>query len=369
MRGLYITLINLLQPGNLGVTKVRGQINAFQKLGCEVDWIYEKNNNIFIENKYIGKRSMNYIGVNNFFIKIKQFLKQNKNTYDFVYIRYMPSNLGLLYLLKYLKKRNIKVFLEIPTYPYYPEMQKNVKSIIYKKIDQFITMRLKKYVFKIILTTEVDLLFGIDTITINNSIDPDIITFNEKKVHSTINLMGLANIQRWHGYDKVIQALDHYYKSKKCTEIVKFYIVGAGNEGVINQLKNAVEVYGLEEYVIFCGPKVASELDDIYSIMDIGISSLALDRAGGGHNPVKTKEYLGKGLPVIIGYEDKLLNNEIPFVFNILSNDNQLDILEVIDWYKSLQITSKEIREFACRNLSWKSEMSKIINSLEAKDE
>ncbi len=36
MRGLYITLINLLQPGNLGATKVKGQINAFNKLGLSL---------------------------------------------------------------------------------------------------------------------------------------------------------------------------------------------------------------------------------------------------------------------------------------------------------------------------------------------
>ena len=52
MRGLYITLINLLQPGNLGATKVKGQINAFNKLGCELDWIYEKNNEIFFGEEF-----------------------------------------------------------------------------------------------------------------------------------------------------------------------------------------------------------------------------------------------------------------------------------------------------------------------------
>lgn len=369
MKGLYITLINLLQPGNLGLTKVKGQINAFKNLGCEMDWIYEKETTIFLNDEIIGKRELSYKGVNQFFLKIRDYLKQDRIKYDFIYIRYMPSNIGLLYLIKYLKKQNIKVFLEIPTYPYYPEMPSGIKTTIYKNIDKFITGTLKNYVHRIVLTTDKDKVFGIDTITINNAIDLDIIKLNKKEKHSNFNLMGLANIQDWHGYDKVIEGLHKYYESKKCSDIVKFYIVGGGNEKIINQLKSNVKLYHLEDYVIFCGPRVGNELDEIYSIMDIGISSLALDRAGGGHNPVKTKEFLGKGLPVIIGYSDKQLDSSIPFVFNISTTNSKIEIPEILAWYKNLKVTETDIREFASKKLSWEKEMSKVIECLKGSKE
>ena len=49
--------------------------------------------------------------------------------------------------------------------------------------------------------------------------------------------------------------------------------------------------------------------------MHIGVSSLALFRAGGGHDPIKSKEFVAKGMPVIIGYKDKALSSNLEFIY------------------------------------------------------
>ena len=159
---------------------------------------------------------------------------------------------------------------------------------------------------------------------------------NNRQDTNQINMIGMANLAIWHGYDRVIKGLYEYYQNNNVKK-VHFYIVGDGKEKenlikLTNQLK-------LNETVHFLGSKNGKELDRIFDNMDIGVSSLALFRAGGGHDPIKSKEFLGRGIPVLMGYNDKIINMNLPYVYKVEENDSSIDIEDLINTYnKSIEI-------------------------------
>ena len=109
------------------------------------------------------------------------------------------------------------------------------------------------------------------------------------------------------------------------------------------------------------GAKFGDELDEIYDNSDIGISSLALFRAGGGHDPIKSKEYISKGIPVVIGYDDRALSEELDFVYKVSGDEIAIDIEEIVNKYVNMKTTSYEIMQYAVENLTWESQIKKVV--------
>lgn len=69
--------------------------------------------------------------------------------------------------------------------------------------------------------------------------------------------------------------------------------------------------------VHFYGYLNKQELSELYQNMDIGIGTLALYRKGMKEAcPLKVREYLSWGLPIIIGYDDTDFK-DVPFALNI----------------------------------------------------
>ena len=52
-----------------------------------------------------------------------------------------------------------------------------------------------------------------------------------------------------------------------------------------------------------------------------------------------------------------------PFLIEIGNNEKLFDIEKIIEWYKNLKITSKEIREYS-KNFSWDIQMKKVVDYL-----
>lgn len=96
--------------------------------------------------------------------------------------------------------------------------------------------------------------------------------------------------QRWHGIDQIEMLADELPESE-------FNIV---MRGYISSRSNVIahgDIYG-------------KDLQNLYSSMDIGISTLALHRKGMDEaSSLKTREYIGHGLPLLLGYKDTDLNN------------------------------------------------------------
>lgn len=363
MKGLYIAPVDSSIKEHLGIhTKIMGQINALTNLGIKMDYIRMKNDYIVFKEVQTDiklNRAKHYL----FFRYIISNIEDLVRDYDFVYIRFSFANPYMFKLAKILKNKGIKVFIEIPTYPYESELVNTLKNKVLKIVDRILWKVNKGNVYKLVLTTNKKELFGIKCINIFNGIDVN----NLHKVEGNnrdniIRLIAVANISRWHGYDRVINGLSKYYLRDNEKKEVEFYLIGEGEEK--ENLEKLTRDLNCDKYVKFLGAKHGKELDNIFNHMDIGVSSLALFRAGGGHDPIKSKEYVGRGLPVILGYKDMALDETLEFVFNVSEDESDLDIEEIVKKYCAMNYTVDEIRNYAEKNLSWNSQMKKIVDEI-----
>lgn len=374
MKGLYIHDIDfVLRPEYRGVSKkIDAQINAFKSLSVDMDLIHVENNNIKIADKEvginIGKYKFGRIKNTFFFSNICKLLKNNKiinlNRYDFVYIRFSMANIGMYYLIKFLFKSNLKVILEVPTFPYKDELSNNFINFILKNIDDMIWRKLYKYVYRIAVTNDLRKLYGVNTVSIYNGVDLDSIKVSKNiSDNEIINVTGIANISKWHGYDRLIKGLSNYYSSNNSIkQKIHFNIVGEGEEKA--NLENLSKELMVTDYVHFLGYRSGEDLDTVMDGTNIGISSLALFRAGGGHDPIKSKEFIARGLPVVLGYNDKLIDMSLSYVIKVPENDEAIDVGYIIDRYKRINVSNSEVRLYAEKNLSWRSQIAKVISSI-----
>lgn len=363
MEGIYLNLVPEYEIGV--IKKLDFQIKSFNKLGvnikkCKI--IEEKFyiDDIFINNYHTGtsfkEKLLRKIDLY-FCLKKLQRTKLYEGI-DFIYIRYFYSSPWFISYLKFLKKANLKVILEIPTYPYDGE----VKDNFFTRWDKKYREELHKYVDKAVTYSNDKEILGITCINISNGIDLDEIKLrNKKEIKKKIVFTSVSNCSIWHGIDRFIYSILEYIKNNGKEEIV-FNIVGEGNE--ISKLKQIVKENKLEKYVIFHGKKLGKELDEIYNESDIGIGSLGIHRISLEMvQPLKNREYCAKGLPFIISFNDPdFINKE--FVYKVNNDEGVFDIEKIIEWYKTLKINPEEIREYS-EIFSWDIQMKKVVDYLE----
>ena len=364
MKGIYIAAIDYNKSNYFGVyKKITGQLKALRQLDIDVDSILIKDSRIVTSDCVIEEKIPRplYMGFHKLILK---YFSKKLLEYDFVYLRFSRNDIYFLKLIKYLSKNNIKVIVEIPTYPYNEEYDYSFKQNVYRTVDKYVTMQMHKYVYRIATTNSIDEIFNINTIQIRNGVDLEEIAFLDKEWNTDcINLVGIANLAKWHGYDRIIRGISDYKLLNKNYKKVNFYIIGDGDEK--ENLVKLTEKLNLVEQVHFLGPKRGVELTKTLYNMDIGVSSLALFRAGGGHDPIKTKEFLAQGFPVILGYDDKLIDMNLPYILTVPKNDDAVVIEDIVKFYESLDISKSDIRQYAEDYLSWTAQMKKVIDELQ----
>jgi hypothetical protein len=138
----------------------------------------------------------------------------------------------------------------------------------------------------------------------------------------------------WHGLDKVLllaRALPEY----------DFALVGAQAATLPHPLPANVQVYP---------PLPRERYASILAAADVGIGSLAMHRAGLGEaSPLKVREYLAHGLPVVLGFEDTDFVGADPWFMLRLPNaeDNVREgihrIREFVEGVRGRRIAREEI--------------------------
>jgi glycosyltransferase involved in cell wall biosynthesis len=94
--------------------------------------------------------------------------------------------------------------------------------------------------------------------------------------------------QRWHGVDKIVSLA-------RDLPDVRFHLVGAA----------AGDVDAAPENIVFHGALSREEYECVLGQCDAGFGTLALHRTGMHEaSPLKVREYLGYGLPVVLAHED-----------------------------------------------------------------
>ena len=330
MKGIYL---NFVQEYEIGVIKkLNFQIKSINKLGVNIKKCKIIEDKFYIDDFFINNYHIGTSFKEKLLRKIDLYfsLKKLQRTklyedINFMYIRYFYSSPWFISYLKFLKKLNLKIILEIPTYPYDGE----VKDNFFTRWDKKYREELNIYVDKIVTYSNDKEIWEIPCINISNGIDLE-----------------------------EIQMIDR----EKIESKIIFNIVGEGNE--ISKLKQIVnENKELENIVIFHGRKSGKELDKIYNITNIGVGSLGIHRINlETVQPLKNREYCAKGLPFIISFNDPYFKDK-EFVYKVSNNEKLLDIEKIIEWYKNLKITSKEIREYS-KNFSWDIQMKKVVDYL-----
>jgi hypothetical protein len=182
-------------------------------------------------------------------------------------------------------------------------------------------------------------------------------------VGDALNLIGVAGLNYWHGFDRLIEGLNIYYSSNP-KRLVYFHIVGDTNNIIGNEYKNLVTKYNLENYVIFYGNKIGDELDEVYEKCQFGIGSLGIHRIGISEvKPLKSREYCARGIPFVYSFKDEDFDDK-SFILKESPNDSPIDINRLIDFYYSNNFNNREIRRFAEENLTWDVQVKRILEQL-----
>lgn len=379
MKLIFIALENRNDPTSIGPSlKIEQQRKALEYYGFDVYEVQVKNKYIYIKNKgnsekiyKFNSRSILKNDDNKFRRKIK-ILRRLQETYKILieyienegikisYVRnLLPWNPFALKFVKNVRKLSDIMILDVPTYPYEKEFSKAIRMI-----DGIFNKNLNRYFDFVVTPSNVDNVYGIKTLKITNGIDVEkfrkkAITKKEKELH----LIGVANVSIWHGYDRVIRGLYEYYKRMPKMKVY-FHVVGEGVE--LSNLKKLSEKLGVGDYVLFHGFKTGEELDKLFDLSDVAVGSLGLHRIGlKNASIIKLREYCARGIPFVITANDEDFIN-FEFMLKISSDENPLDIREVINFYERIKNTDYVInmRDYAMKNLSWKSKMKILVDEI-----
>lgn len=365
---------------NSGISKkIHSQIDALRKLGHRVNvciyTINEKGERI---------RLMNETVITNYGTG-RWAAFRSKIDYDAVYRYALEHDVDLFYVRSYhnanpftirlfrrLKKANIKIAMEIPTYPYdleYVGFPWKTRLGLY--IDRMFRKQLASCTEAIITYSDYKEIFGKRTIQISNGVDFGAISLisSPHRLSDEIHLIGVAEIHYWHGYDRLIHGLGEYYQNSYPIPVY-FHIVGGIGPSEMYNSRHApgfhelITQYHIEKYVIFHGQKMGEELDQLFSLSDFAIGSLGRHRSN--INKIKTlknREYAARGIPFIYSESDDDFDT-MPYILKAPADESALDILRIVNFLKHTTIQPVEIRQ-SISHLSWKEQMNQVLKELE----
>lgn len=368
MRGIYLFYSDIDRNKMSGIEKkVIAQIDTFNKINLECNLVtlpYKCNSINKILSRLPFINTMPKWQYNNEFDNI-----------DYLYFRRPPYiSKATLRFLKQLRKKNknIKILYEIPTYPYDKEMTIRKIDIPYLIKDRYNRRKIVGLVDRVVTLTNDEYIFGIPTLKITNGIDLDSVKpiSSIKEPSDVIVLTAVAMFADWHGYDRLIEGIYNYYKNGGNRNII-LNLIGRG--AVLSNYKQLTLKYNLENNVIFHGVKSGKELDEIYRITDISIDALGMYRKNNYFSSsLKSREYLAKGLPIVIGCKlDLIENNTFKYYLEFENNSSPINIEKVTEFYDKVYLSNEtrqdvifNIRHFAEQTCSMSKAMESVISYL-----
>lgn len=341
MRIAYLIFHDITR--NDGITKkVKGQIEEWSQMNSQVRvfcFLPKEGNSILSATQYVygGYMNMRFVMNKNFIKDIKEFNPQ------IVYFRYDSWNVNLINSISGRVSIAELNTLDINEYKLLVKTEKSLKSIL-RYLGYYLGRNtlLKQISAYVGVTEEISmhqsyLKFNKEFITVPNGInlnDFDIV----KSSISNLKRISLFFIgtpgQPWHGMD-IISAW-----SERLTEF-DFHIVGISGVNTKN--------------LFYHGYLVKSEYLKVLNKCHICIGSLALYRNSMEEAcPLKVREYLAYGFPIIIGYKDtSFLLNEAKFILSLEKDDlfNYDKIKSFIYEMKSNIVSRDNIQVISTKNL------------------
>lgn len=364
---LFLTFLTI-QEGNGISYKILSQVKAFNENGCEAYLmcykIIDGQRGLYVGDELVYK-TQGYgdkLSKANLYKAIYSYIV--KEQIDVLYIRYnMTASNSLISFLRRLENRCLRL-LEIPTYPYDAEFRGSSLAMrLLNYQERYYRRKFKSCLDYIITFVDEPTIYGVKTIKISNAVDGKMLPLaHVVRQPETLRLLGVANINFWHGYDRIIEGLRAYY-SKNTKIKVLLTLVGDGNEDVKNNLIKLVKDYNLESYVKFIGNTSGAALDTLFDQCDLAIGCLGCHRKNiVTVKSLKNVEYAMRGVPFIYSelnddFDDK------PYVIRIKPDDSIINIDQLIVDFQSINYTPDMIRE-SVEGLTWTFQMGKVIREI-----
>ncbi len=340
MKGIYITSGIDISDKSSGICrKIHKQMEVFSSNGIQMDFI-----SIPKGKKIVDLLALLFPVKRKLYEKFDNeiFFENNLNDYSIVYIRKSTLTLSTVRLCQYIKKHkpNMIILYEIPTYPFSGEYVGKKKLLI--PYASFVKKSLKHWIDYIITFSNDKIIWGIPTIRASNCVDFDVM--KPKKIcenNGTINMIAVASMDFWHGYDRLLKGLVEYYKNGGKRDIHLFLV---GYSSLVESYKEIVKKGNIQDKVTFCGKLFGDDLDNIYDKCELGIDALGRHRSNVRYNSsLKGKEYGAKGLPIVSGVETELDSfNDYQYYFRVPSDESDVDIEKVIKFYDKVYKQEKE---------------------------
>ncbi|WP_130805812.1 glycosyltransferase [Senegalia massiliensis] len=382
MKRIFMLMKYYLDPNtDSHFPKFDYQIETLEKMDYEVYYLGIEKNNIYLCNgtnkeficSYYNTKiqSLKTIFIYNSLYKATIKVIEKGLNFDIAYIRYMPVSWNFKKALVKLKNIMCKMVVEIPTYPIEKEINLESRFIrkIYFKISHKYFVNQSHHIDLFALIGEKSSYFaGRPAINIENGISlKDIPLRNPNFKKDDIHILCLANMAKWHGYDRLIEGL-RLYKNNSNKISVTIHLVGSDADGSMRQWRELVKNYQLENNVIFEGPKHGSDLDWYFDRCQVAVGSLGLHRIGySSAATLKVREYMSRGIPFILSGYDQSITDQEDFYIKVPEDDSPIKIDTIISKIIDINnwnILGNNMRKYAEDNMSWKNQFIKIIRNI-----
>jgi len=367
---MKIAHINFIPYDNiLGVNKkISLQAKSARDLGIPIDFIVLNSWKNSVENNLILKKIDSTIFKKKFFrFNIIDKLVDIKK-YDFIILRYPDVDFSALTFAKKYKEKLItehhtnrlgevlsgkktlmtwyKYFFEKYVSPYFLLNTKGIITVT-EEIAKIELERVNK-----------DIPFAV----VSNGVDVESIPFTKFKRFDgkNLNIIFVASFfAPWHGLDRMIEGLIDY----KGDVIINLNLVGGLSKNDIQKIKrinkNNVRIY-------IRGRMDGKELNDLFAISTIAISTIAISTKKMIEAcPLKTREYIARGIPFVYGYNDTDLNGDELFALKIEDDNTPVNIEKIIDFARFVSNQDDipyKMRNFARDKLDWKIKIKKMYD-------
>lgn len=263
---------------------------------------------------------------------------------------------------------NIRILLEIPTYPYEREYA-NIRKFPMLLKDLLHRGKLRNCVDRIVDFSGEKAIFNIPTLQMTNGVDLSQLSLRSLSSAESeeLNVICVAAFAKWHGIDRFLSGMEEYVR-KGSIRRVRLHLLGEGP--ALDALKKQVENRALQKHVVFYGQCNRRRMDEVYDKCQFAIECLGCHRKGiDRSSSLKSREYLAKGMPFVYSGEiDVFLEDPVDFCLKVPADESPVDIEELVAFADGLYERESEealigrIRKYAEGHVGMNVAMKSVID-------